>query len=116
MKDKAEQERRELNRKLIKKTWQNCKDSTFSVSLCKCGILGGIIVLEGASMRYISNKAMLPKEYKHIEMKYQDIFSVKEGSFWFLPTVTIQMKNEKEYQFLVYRKKRFLEVLGKKRR
>ena len=116
MKDKTEQERRQLNRKLMKKTFVSQRNSIYSASLCKYGILGGIIILEGESMRYVSDKVGLPQKYKYIEMKYGDIFIVRESSLLFFPTITVQMKNEAEYQFLVFRKKRFLETYSKKSR
>ena len=116
MKDKAEQERRQLNRNLMKKTFVSQKNSIYVASLCKYGILGGTIILEGESMRYLSDKAMLPQKYKYIEIKYGDIFVVRESTLFLIPTVTIQMKNGEEYQFFVFRKKRFLEILNKKRR
>ena len=116
MKDKVEQERKELNRKLIRKTFINQMKNTFSVSLCKNGLLGGWIVVGEASMIYKTGKRTLPEKYRNLVMEYNDVFSVTEGSLLFLPTVMVKMKNEEEYKFVVFMRKRFLETLDKKRK
>lgn len=115
MKDKAEQERKELNLKLIKRTFENQMKNTFSVSLCKNGLLGGWLVVGEVSMIYKTGKVTIPEKYRNLVMEYHDILSVAEGSLVFLPTVTIKMKNEEEYKFIVFKRKRFLETLNKKR-
>ena len=109
-----EKERKELNQKLIKRSFVNQMKNTFSVSLCKNGLLGGWIVVEEESMTYRTGKLTIPEKYRNLEMKYQDIFSVTEGNMLFLPTVTVKMKNDEEYKFVVYSRKRFLEILNKK--
>lgn len=115
MKDKAEQERKELNLKLIKRTFENQMKNTFSVSLCKNGLLGGWLVVGEVSMIYKTGKVTIPEKYRNLVMEYHDILSVAEGSLVFLPIVTIKMKNEEEYKFIVFKRKRFLETLNKKR-
>ncbi len=115
MKDKAEQERKELNKKLIKRTFASQMKNTFSVSLCKNGLLGGWIVIGELSMVYKTGKVTIPEKYRNLVMEYKDIFSVTEGSLLFLPTVTVKMKNGEEYKFVVFKRKRFLEVLNIKR-
>lgn len=112
----AEQERKELNQKLIKRTLGSQIKHTFSVSLCKNGLLGGWIVIEEDSMSYRTGKITIPEKYKNLEMKYKDILSVEEGNLLFLPTVTVTMKNEEEYKFVVFNRKRFIETLNGKRR
>ena len=76
MKDKAEQERRQLNRKLIKRTFVNHMQNTFSASLCKNGVLGGWIVVGKMSMVYKTGKVTIPEKYKNLVLAYNDIFSV----------------------------------------
>ena len=115
MKNKAEQERKQLNRKLMKRTFVSQMKNTFSVSLCKNGILGGWIVMEEKSMTYRTGKVTIPEKYRNLVMRYQDILSVTEGMLLFLPTVIVKMKNDEEYKFIVFARKRFLEVLNQKR-
>lgn len=109
-------ERKELNKKLLKRTFVSQMKNTFSVSLCKNGILGGWIVLEEESMAYRTGKVTIPEKYRNLVMRYKDIFSVTEGSMLLLPTVTIRMKNDEEYKFVVFSRKRFLETLYAKRK
>lgn len=115
MSEKAEQERKELNRKLLKRTFLSQMKNTFSVSLCKNGIIGGWIVMEKEFMAYRTGKITIPEKYKNLVMKYRDIFSVTEGSLLFLPTVIVKMKNDEEYKFVVFSRKRFLKALDEKR-
>ena len=113
---KAEAERKNLNRKLLKRTFISQMKNTFSVSLCKNGIIGGWIVIEENSMSYRTGKLTIPEKYKNLVMNYKDILSVTEGTFLLLPTVMVKMKNEEEYKFIVYNRKRFLEVLNRKKK
>ena len=113
--NKAEQERKELNKKLMKRTFMNEMKNTFSVSLCKNGLLGGCITVGEVSMVYKTGQLTLPEKYRNLIMAYKDIFTVTEGSLMFLPTVTVKMKNEEEYKFLVFNRKKFLETLNTKR-
>ena len=88
---------------------------TFSVSLCKNGILGGWIVMEDESMAYRTGKVTIPPKYRNLVMRYSDIVSVTEGTLLLLPTVTVKMKDQEEYKFLVFNKNGFLETLNTKR-
>ena len=88
--------------------------NTFSVSLCKNGILGGWIVVGEVSMVYKTGKVTIPEKYRNLVMEYKDVLSVTEASMLFLPTVTVKMKNEEEYKFIVYNRKKILEILHNK--
>lgn len=112
--DKAEQERKELNKKLIKKTFVNQMKNTFSVSLCMNGLLGGWITIGEVSMVYKTGKVTIPEKYRNLVMAYNAILSVTEGSLVFLPTVTVKMKNEEEYKFVVFNRKKFINTLKEK--
>lgn len=112
--NKEEQERRELNKKLMKKTFTSQIKNTFSVSLCKNGLIGGWITIGEVYMVYKTGKVTIPEKYRNFVMAYSDIFSVIEGSLLFLPTVTVKMKNEEEHKFLVFNRRKFLDVLNNK--
>ena len=90
--------------------------NTFTVSLCKNGILGGYIVADEEAITYKTGKLTIPEKYKNLKMKYKDILSVTEGSLLFMPTVSLRMKNDEEYKFIVFEKKRFLKMLSEKRK
>ena len=112
--DKAEQERRELNKRLIEKTFTSQMKNIYSVSLCKNGLLGGWITIGEVSMVYKTGKLTIPEKYRNLVMEYNDIYTITEGSLLFLPTVTVKMKNEEEYKFVVFNRKHFLDTLHDK--
>ena len=74
----------------------------FVVSLVKNGILGGGIVADEDAITYRTGKVTVPKEYRNLVMKYQDIREVTPGGLFILPTVTVQMRNGEEYKFAVF--------------
>ena len=87
----------------------------FVVSLVKNGLLGGGIVADSEAITYHTGKVTIPKEYRHLVMKYEDICEVTPGWLLFLPTVTVKMRNEKEYKFAIFfNRKRFVNILTEK--
>ena len=90
-------------------------NNTFSVSLCKNGLLGGFITIGDVSMVYKTGKVTVPQKYRNLVMAYSDVVSVTEGWLLFLPTVTVKMKDEEEYKFVVFNMKRFMNVLNEKK-
>lgn len=84
----------------------------FVVSLVKNGILGGGIVADSEAITYHTNKVTVPKKYRHLEMKYKDICKVTTGSFFILPTVSIEMQNGEKFKFAVFfNRNRFVNTL-----
>lgn len=84
----------------------------FFVSLVKNGILGGGIVADSEAITYHTGKVTIPQEYRHLVMKYEDICEVTKGWFFILPTVTVKMRNGKEYKFAVFfSRERFVNTL-----
>lgn len=84
----------------------------FIVSLVKNGILGGSIVADLEAITYHTGKVTVPKEYRHLEMKYKDICKVTPGWLFILPTVLIEMQNGEEFKFAVFfSRKRFINTL-----
>ncbi len=89
-----------------------CMKKYFVVSLVKNGILGGGIVADSEAIIYHTGKVTIPQEYRHLVMKYEDIGKVTEGWLFVLPTVTVTMKDGKEYKFVVFfSRKRFVNTL-----
>ena len=86
----------------------------FLVSLCENGIIGGIIIADSEVITYKSGKVTIPKEYKNLEIKYSDIANVSMGRLLVFPTVTVKMKLQKEFKFVVFARKRFMELLKSK--
>lgn len=84
----------------------------FIVSLIKNGILGGSLTADSQAITYHTGKLTVPPEYRHLVMKYEDISEVTKGWLFILPTVTVKMRNGKEYKFAVFfSRKRFVDTL-----
>lgn len=84
----------------------------YVVSLIKNGILGGGLVADTESITYHTGKITIPQEYRQIEMKYEDIQEVIQGWLFILPTVTLKMRNQKEYKFaMFFNRKRLINTL-----
>ena len=88
------------------------REKYFIVSLGKSGILGGGIVADSEAITYRTGKVTIPQEYRHLVMKYNDICEVITGWLFIFPTVTVKMRNGKEYKFVVFfSRKRFVNTL-----
>ena len=74
----------------------------FVVSLVKNGILGGGIVADEEAITYRTGKVTVPREYRNLVMKDEDICEATPGWLFILPTVTVQMRNGEEYKFAVF--------------
>lgn len=84
----------------------------FVAGLIKNGILGGGIVADSEAITYHTGKLTIPQEYRHLIMKYEDISEVMPGWLFILPTVTVKMRNGKEYVFAVFfSRKRVINTL-----
>ena len=74
----------------------------FIVSLVKNGIIGGGITADSEAITYRTNKLTVPREYRKLVMKYEDICEVTKGWLFVLPMVTVKMKSGNEYKFAVF--------------
>ncbi len=84
----------------------------FIVSLVKNGILGGGIVADEEAITYRTGKVTVPREYRNLVMKYEEICEVTAGWLFILPTVTVKMRNGEEYKFAVFfSRNRFVNTL-----
>ena len=85
----------------------------FIVSFLKNGLLGGGIVADSEAITYHTGKITVPKEYRHLEMKYKDIYSVTPYRFFLLPMVLIKMKNGEKFKFaMFFCRKQFINLLN----
>ena len=84
----------------------------FIVSLVKKGIIGGSIVADSEAITYHTGKLTVPHEYRYLVMKYEEIYEVTKGWLFILPTVTVKMRNGREYKFAVFfSRKRFVNTI-----
>ena len=86
----------------------------FIVSLCYNGILGGAITAEEESLVYRTGKVSVAKRLRHIEMRYADILSFEKGWIFCFPTVTLHMRDQQDYRYIVFGHERFCRLLQEK--
>lgn len=87
-------------------------DKTYMVSLCwRGGLLGGALVLEDERMGFHSTKLQAPPEIRNFLLPFCRIRKVEKSRALFLPTVSVEMENGREWKFLVFGRGSFLENL-----
>uniref|UniRef100_UPI004055BC8F hypothetical protein n=1 Tax=Acetatifactor sp. TaxID=1872090 RepID=UPI004055BC8F len=85
----------------------------FIVSLCRNGILGGGILADNHKLTYKTGKLTIPDKFRNLEMRYADMNGFSVGRLLFLPTVTIKMKDSENYKFVVFARRKFIDVLNR---
>jgi len=83
----------------------------FVVSLIRNGILGGGIAADDEAITYHTGKVTVSKELRRIEMKYGDIRAFAAERFLLMPSVRIALADGREYRFIVFARKRFMDLL-----
>lgn len=87
-------------------------EKTYMVSLCyRGGLLGGALFLDDERVSFGSTKLQVPPEIRKFIMPFCRIKSVEKSKALFLPTVTIRLEDGRKWQFLVFRRARFLTDL-----
>ena len=86
-------------------------EKIYVASLCKNGLLGGGLVLEDERITYGTTKLQVPPEIRNLQLPYCRIKSVGKSWALFLPTVTIQMQDGREWKFFILRRNSFLDNL-----
>ncbi|MBE5802418.1 MAG: hypothetical protein E7319_09060 [Clostridiales bacterium] len=83
----------------------------FIASLCRNGILGGGIIVDPAKVTYKTNKLTVPDPFQNLEMNLADITRMQEGWLLCFPTVSLTMKDQQVYRFIVFARKKFVSLL-----
>ena len=84
----------------------------FIVSLIKNGIIGGSILAQTDAIIYTTNKLTIPKEYRYLKVRYDEILSATTSWFLIFPAVTLKLKNNSEHKFIIFfNRKRFINLL-----
>ena len=86
-------------------------EKTYAASLCWHGLLGGGLFLDDERVTYRTGKLQVPPEIRNLQLPFCRIKSVEKSKALFLPTVTIEMKDGREWKFLVFGRKSFLTNL-----
>ena len=78
----------------------------FICSLCRGGIIGGVLCLDANSLTYKTNKITVDKNYRNLVLQMEEI----KGITWkwiVFPIATVHMKNGESYKFIIFNKRRF---------
>ncbi len=80
----------------------------FIVSLVKNGILGGILYVMSDELIYCTNKITVSKKIQRLHLPYSEIERITKER---LHTILVSLKNNEEYKFFVFSRKRLLECV-----
>lgn len=83
----------------------------YNVSLCKNGVLGGLMYIKETEIVFCTNKLTVDEKYRRFHMSFSDIKSITPGTSKF-PTVNVILKNGENYKFLVFSRKKFLSRIN----
>lgn len=83
----------------------------YQVSLCRNGVLGGLLYVKQGELVYCTNKLTVPAEIRRLHMPYEDIASIEKAAYH---TVTITMKNGDSYRFLVFSREKLMKAAAVK--
>lgn len=83
----------------------------FAVSLCREGILGGGMFVSPEKLTYRTGKVTVSPRFRNLEMPLNEISGVSSGWLLCFPTVTLEMKNNENFKFIVFARNSFLKTL-----
>lgn len=83
----------------------------FCGSLCYQGLRGGAIFVDNKFVVYKNQTFTLSERYKNIVIPIEENAKAKKGYAIVFPTVTIYLKNNEKYRFVVFNRKKFIECL-----
>ncbi len=86
-------------------------EKTYLASLCKNGLLGGGLFLDDERVTYRTGKMSVPPEIRNLQLPFCRIKAVEKSRALFLPTVTIEMQDDRGWKFLVFGRRSFLDNL-----
>ena len=86
-------------------------EKTYAASLCRNGLLGGGLFLDDERVTYRTGKLTVPSEIRNLALPFCRIKAVEKSKALFLPTVTIEMEDGREWKFLVFGRGSFLANL-----
>ncbi len=85
---------------------------TYVVSLCRNGVLGGMLYLEDTELLYCTNKLTVPAHIRRLSIPYRTISKVSKAPFH---TVILSTESAETYRFLVFARESFLRNLAARR-
>lgn len=85
--------------------------SVFAASLICHGILGGTLILDEDRINYRTGKVTVDEKYRDLRLRLEQTADWKTTRKGPIPLVVIRMKNNEEYTFLIFGRKKFLRLL-----
>ena len=82
------------------------KESFICSFICPNGIVGGMLHIEDKAITYNTNKLTVDRQYRNLSLPLNEIGEISWKQI-ILPIATIQMKNGRKYQFIIFNKNRF---------
>ncbi len=86
--------------------------SYFLCSLCHNGIVGGGLIVDEKTINYKTGKVTVDKKFRNLELSRDDIVALS-WKWVVFPIATFEMKNREKYSFLIFNKKRFMNVYNR---
>ena len=86
-------------------------EKTYIASLCHQGLLGGGLFLDDESVTYRTGKLQVSPEIRTLRLPFCRIKRVERSKALFLPAVAIGMEDGREWKFVVFGRKSFLDNL-----
>ena len=86
-------------------------EKTYIASLCRNGLLGGGLFLDDERVTYRTGKMSVPPEIRALALPFCRIKSVEKSAALFLPAVTISMEDGRNWKFVVFGRRGFLDNL-----
>ncbi len=83
----------------------------YNASLCKNGILGGLLYLKDEEIVFCTNKLTVPEYIRRLHIPYGEILGICKAPCY---TVLISMENGEIYRFLVFARNSFLQRIESK--
>lgn len=82
------------------------KKHIFVCSLCRNGILGGVLYLDAEALTYRTNKLSIDPKYRNLVLPLSDIAEITWKRLLF-PVASIRMNNGEKHTLLIFNKARF---------
>ena len=83
--------------------------SYFVCSLCHKGLLGGGLIVDEKTITYKTGKVTVESKYRNLVLDRSEIQSIS-WKWVIFPVATFEMKSGEKYSFLIFNKRRFLNL------
>ena len=82
----------------------------YVASLCKNGLLGGGLYIDGEKITFRTGKITVPPQLRNLELHFKNMTGIRKERILILPVAAISMKNGEEWKFFVLRRNDFVRM------